>query len=217
MKPILKSEILDAIAHTNSNSAAARYLGANYARYRRFAMAYDLWFCHLNEKGVGTPKGFANLPTTVKLKDIFANKHPNYSLNRLKWRMITKGLLIEKCANCGFDEQRLTDGKRPLILTFKDGVRTNMAKENIYLLCWNCCFLITGTPQLAHRRQLQTAMKHPHVRPYPQTWIDENNKDVIIRPVPEEDYDELAAGTLDTDTITKIQKEIQEELNNNEE
>ena len=215
LPPLLKTQILEAMRNSNSNSGAARYLGVNYDRYRKYALVYGLWHQHLNERGVGTPKGFAKLATTVKLRDIFAGKHLNYPLNKLKYRMIKRGLLIEQCTLCGFNERRITDNKLPLILTFKDGNRENMAQDNIHLLCYNCMFLTTGLPSLAHRRQLESAMKHPHRTEYPLTWNEANKQDIIVRPLPEdEDMDDetFDAGTLDKNTIDTIQQEIQKEL-----
>lgn len=174
--PILKSKIIEAQQHTKSNMAAARYLGEPYRRYRTYAKIYGLFDSHANQSGVGIDKGFARTRSTVKLKDIFAGKHPNYSLVRLKRRMINRGLLVEACTLCGFHERRITDGKIPLILTFKDGNRKNLSQDNIHLLCYNCMFLTTGLPQLAHRKQLEKAMATPPEQ-LPKAWYKESNMD----------------------------------------
>jgi hypothetical protein len=55
-KPILRSEIEEAQRHTNSNSAAARYLNVEYTRYRKYAKLYGLFDSHSNVKGIGVDK-----------------------------------------------------------------------------------------------------------------------------------------------------------------
>ena len=39
---------------------------------------------------------------------------------------------------CGYSESRITDGKVPLILAFKDGDRSNHVLENLEIVCYNC-------------------------------------------------------------------------------
>lgn len=149
--PILRSDIERAQAQTNSNAAAARFLGVSYKRYKQYAELYGLFAGHLNIAGKGVEKGFSKRPTSIPLRDILANKHPRYSLSKLKNRLLARGKLREHCALCGFDEQRVTDKKVPLMLSFKDGDRTNMALENLQLLCYNCMFLTTGAPSVVYR------------------------------------------------------------------
>ena len=122
-KPILRHEIEDAIANTKSNSAAARYLGVGILRYKKYAQIYGLYEQHNNKRGFGTPKGFAKTKKGIPLAQIFKNQHPNYSLHRLKNRLIKGKVFEEKCHQCGFKEKRMTDGKTPLMLTFKEEFR----------------------------------------------------------------------------------------------
>ena len=51
--------------------------------------------------------------------------------------------MLEKC-NCWFRRKRLTDGKVPLVLDFKDGDRKNHKYDNLRMLCFNCSFLLNG-------------------------------------------------------------------------
>jgi len=213
LPPILKSQILEAQANTRSNMAAARYLNVPYGRYRQYAKLYGLFDSHLNQTGVGISKGFSSRPTSVKLKDIFANKHPNYPLNRLKRRLIQRNLLLERCSVCGFSERRVTDGRIPLILTFKDGKRGNMAFDNLHLLCYNCMFLTTGLPSLVNRRQLDKFARDPHRDSYPGDWHDASEVEDLIAPVPDEpDLDVLVSGTLPDDLIAQIQQDVLADL-----
>jgi hypothetical protein len=158
-KLILRSQVEDAIQNTRSNSQAARYLGVNILTYKKYASLYGLWDQHNNKNGVGITKGF--IKNAVKLEDVFAGKHPKYSLVRLKHRMIARKLLKEECSICGFDERRITDKKSPLILTFKDGDRTNYSKDNLHLVCYNCMFLTAGSPSVAHKSKIIQSFNNP--------------------------------------------------------
>lgn len=169
--PILRKDIEDAQLHTKSNAQAARWLGVPYARYKQYAQLYGLFERHLNVRGVGIDKGFSKRPTSIPLRDILAGKHPEYSLSKLKNRLIARKKLPELCNLCGFHEARITDGRIPLLLTFKDGVRTNMTLENLELLCYNCAFLTTGTPSVTYRKGIKKSFegKPAHLQLDPKT------------------------------------------------
>lgn len=158
--PLLKSEIEEAQRHTKSNRQAAKWLNVSYERYKRYAKIYGLYERHLNPLGIGISKGFAKRPSSISLRDIFANKHPNYSMIRLKYRMVARGMLTEECGMCGFCEKRVTDNKSPLMLTFKDTIR-DYTKSNLWLLCYNCMFLTTGAPWSAHKNQIKQSLTNP--------------------------------------------------------
>lgn len=150
---ILRSQIEEAQRHTNSNNAAARWLNVSYTMYKKYAKLYDLFDRHLNERGLGIEKGFAKRPSSIPLRDILAGKHPNYSLAKLKNRLIARGKLEEQCSLCGFNEHRITDGRVPLMLTFKDDDRTNFSLSNLELRCYNCMFLTAGAPTVVNKVQ----------------------------------------------------------------
>ena len=159
-KPILRHKIEEAIANTVSNSAAARYLGVSSNRYKKYASIYGLYEGHNNRAGFGTSKGFAKSKKSVPLKKIFNNEYPKYSLNRLKGRLFRRGLLEEKCYTCGFNEKRYGDDKSPLLLTFKEAFR-DFTQSNLTILCYNCMFLISGSPQVAHSVHIKSSLiKH---------------------------------------------------------
>lgn len=158
-KLILRSQVEEAIKNTRSNSQAAKYLGINILTYKKYASLYGLWDQHSNKKGIGITKGFVK--NAVKLDDVFAGKHQNYSLARLKHRMIARKLITEECSYCGFTEKRIDDKKSPLILTFKDGDRTNFDKDNLHLVCYNCMFLTSKMPTVAHKRKIVQSFNNP--------------------------------------------------------
>jgi hypothetical protein len=167
VKPISRADIVEAQKYTKSNRAAAKFLGVSQPRYKKYASVYNLYDSHSNRKGVGIPKGYSFKPSSVPLKDIFANKHPTYNLLRLKNRLIARGIFVDACAMCGFNEKRVTDGKSPNIITFKNGVR-DYALDNLELRCYNCLFLTTGAPSVAHKEYIHKSFVKPET--IPKLW-----------------------------------------------
>ena len=200
--PISKADIEFAQSKTKSNMEAARFLGVSYERYKRYAKIYNLFDQHLNQKGVGTAKGYAAMASTIPLKDVFANKHPGYSLIRLKHRMIARNLIPEECDLCGFKEKRITDSKTPLLLTFRSG-KKDFSKDNLQLLCYNCLFLTTGAPTVANKGYIKKSFEEPEK--IPKRWdIDPRPADMLDVGEPEE------RGT--PDEFLSMQEEILKEL-----
>jgi hypothetical protein len=185
-KPILKAEIEEAQRNTNSNQAAARFLNVDYRVYKRYAELYGLFESHKNERGVGIDKGYSKNPKSVPLKEIFNNQHPNYSPAKLKNRLLARKLLPNECSLCHFNEKRITDQKVPLILTFIDGNNKNFSKDNLQLLCYNCMFLTTGAPRVAHHRHIEKSYNEQEAIPKTSTieptmadYHDTNDKYVM--------------------------------------
>ena len=150
-KPLSKDQILRAMSQTLSNRAAARWMGVSYVHYKKWAKTYDateegyknLFEQHLNQAGKGIPKYLrANGPEPA-LKDIVEGRVDvsSFSPDKLKYRLVTEGYLLEECSQCGFHERRVLDYKIPLLLHFKDNNKKNYRKENIEFLCYNCYFL----------------------------------------------------------------------------
>lgn len=196
--PISKADIEHAQKHTKSNMEAARFLGVGYRRYKKYAVIYNLFDSHLNPTGIGTPKGFGARASSIKLKDIFANKHPSYSLIKLKHRMIARNIVPEECAMCGFKEKRITDSKTPLLLTFKNGMK-DFTLSNLELLCYNCLFLTTGAPTVAHRGYIAKSFTDPDS--IPDEWQ--------ISPKPR---DNLELGEDEPDNTEAESRDWQEEI-----
>jgi hypothetical protein len=173
-----------------------------YERYKRYATIYNLFESHKNQKGIGTNKGYAAKPSTIPLKDVFANKHPRYNLVRLKNRMIARNLILEECALCGFKEKRITDSKTPLILTFKNGQK-DYSQNNLELLCYNCLFLTSGAPTVANRGYIHKSLINPDA--IPERW------DVDPRPADAIDIGEKEPDNT-PDEFLSMQEEILREL-----
>ena len=137
--PLTKEQILAAMAKTKSNMAAARYLNVSYQHYKKWAKIYEaneegfktLFDQHKNQSGKGIPKflrGNGKEPALIDIIEGRANA-TSFSPEKIKYRLITEGYLLEECAQCGFSERRVLDYKMPLLLHFKDG---NKSVEGAY-------------------------------------------------------------------------------------
>ena len=155
-KPISKEDCLRAMKHTRSVKAAARYLNCSYQHLKPFMKAYkdeatgqSLFDLHKNQSGKGIPKFMSNAPFGRKMpaiEDIINGKEDPSSFNpdKLKFKLIESGYMVEQCYWCGFNERRDSDAKIPLIMFFKDGNKHNYRDNNCQLSCYNCYFLRLG-------------------------------------------------------------------------
>ena len=151
-KPLSKEQIIAAMSQTLSNRAAARYLNVSYIHYKKWAKLYEsnthdnLFEEHKNQSGKGIPKFLKGKGKEPALIDIIEGRvdASSFSPDKIKYRLITEGHLLEECAVCKFNERRVNDYKIPLLLNFKDNNKKNYRKENIELLCYNHYFLTVG-------------------------------------------------------------------------
>ena len=151
-KPLSKEQILAAMSQTKSNRAACRYLNVSYIHYKKWAKLYEsdthdnLFEQHKNQCGKGIPKFLRGKGKEPALIDIIEGRvdASSFSPDKIKYRLITEGHLLEECSMCKFKERRVSDYKMPLLLHFKDGNKKNYRKENIELLCYNHYFLTVG-------------------------------------------------------------------------
>jgi hypothetical protein len=177
------------MSRTQSNKAAARYLGVDYHTYRKYAKLYDdpetgktLFEIHLNPRGKGIPKYLKNtsvdgeIPPLQKILngEIDASQ---FTVDKLKTRIIQEGVLLEDCSHCGFSERRVVDYKVPLLINFKDKNKKNWKRENLELLCYNCYFLHVGN--VWSESQLKQLEDYTHNKPKDEvTWeLDEHHID----------------------------------------
>ena len=151
-KPLTKEMILAAMSQTKSNRAACRYLNVSYIHYKKWAKLYEsdthdnLFEQHKNQCGKGIPKFLRGKGKEPALIDIIEGRTDvsSFSPDKIKYRLITEGHLLEECTACKFNERRVSDYKMPLLLNFKDNNKKNYRKENIELLCYNHYFLTVG-------------------------------------------------------------------------
>ncbi len=204
-KPLSKDQILRAMSQTLSNRAAARWMGVSYVHYKKWAKTYDateegyenLFDQHLNQSGKGIPKYLrANGPEPA-LKDIVEGRVDvsSFSPDKLKYRLVTEGYLLEECSQCGFHERRVLDYKIPLLLHFKDNNKKNYRKENIEFLCYNCYFLTIG--DIFSEKQVQNIEDHKSVNTGQVDWeVDsyhlERLKELGLDNVDNDEYDIVA-------------------------
>lgn len=151
-KPLFKEDILRAMKVTRSNMEASRFLKVSYPHYRRYAKLYideetgkTLFDKHLNLTAIGIPKYHSKNGLNFSVEDILEGRiyKEIIPLPRIQDKLITEGYIEEKCSMCGFNEQRITDKRVPLVLNFKDGNDRNFQLNNISLVCYNCFFLYT--------------------------------------------------------------------------
>jgi hypothetical protein len=150
-KHISKEDCLRAMKQTRSIMAAAKYLNCSYQHLKRFMKAYkdeetglSLFEIHKNQCGKGIPKflNSSNFKTTP-IEDIVNGTVDASSFNadKLKFKLIEAGYMLEQCYYCGFDEKRGVDGKTPLLLTFLNGKKHDYTNGNSQLCCYNCYFI----------------------------------------------------------------------------
>ena len=168
-KPIPKSRIEWAIRSTLSIRAAAQYLGVSYNTFKKYAIMYELFEQNKNQSGKGiTTKG--NSGWGVKIQDLFDGKHPNYPHWKLQERVVRDGYLKQECNNCGYDDYREKDMRGPYLINFLDGNPSNYELDNLYLLCYNCYFIVKPTG-----RMLTTPKNVTNLRKKLEEVWDESN------------------------------------------
>lgn len=186
-KPLNKEMILAAMGKTKSNRAAARYINVSYVHYKRWAKLYEskthdnLFEEHKNQSGKGIPKFLKSKGKEPALIDIIEGRidASSFSPEKLKYRLITEGYLLEECGSCGFHERRVLDYKMPLLLHFKDNNKKNYRKENIELLCYNHYFLTVG--DIFTGKQIQGIEDHKPVNQGSVEWeMDDYQRQRLI-------------------------------------
>ena len=138
-KPLSKELIVGAMSQTLSNRAAARYLNCSYQHYKKWAKLYEskthdnLFEQHKNQSGKGIPKFLRSGGKEPALIDIIEGRidTSSFSPDKIKYRLIVEGHLLEECKVCKFSERRVSDYKIPLLLNFKDNNKKNYRKESI--------------------------------------------------------------------------------------
>lgn len=153
-KPISKEDCLRAMKQTRSIKAAARYLNCSYQHLKPFMKAYkdeetgvSLFDMHKNQCGKGIPKFISDAskkhPSIEDIVNGTADAN-SFSPDKLKFKLIEGGHMIEQCYWCSYDDRRDVDGKSPLIMFFKDGNKHNFRDGNCQLSCYNCYFIRLG-------------------------------------------------------------------------
>ena len=151
-KPLTKEQIVAATNKTLSNRAAARYLNVSYQHFKKWAKLYQndkgetLFDAHKNQSGKGIPKFLKGQGKEPALLDIIEGRidASSFSPEKIKYRLITEGHLLEECSNCGYNEIVMTKDNVALLIDFKDGDSSHTTLDNIRLLCPNCYLSFNG-------------------------------------------------------------------------
>jgi hypothetical protein len=119
--------------------------------YKDEETGLSLFELHKNQSGKGIPKFL------IKDQAHFATKFPameeivngkvdasSFNPEKLKFKLVEAGYMIEQCYYCGFNEKRNVDGKIPLIMVFLNKHRYDFTNGNAQLCCYNCYFLQVG-------------------------------------------------------------------------
>ena len=146
-KMLVESEILAAQSISKTEAEVARRLGVSFMTYRKYSKMYGLYGRVANMAGKGVSKPIRNENRgKFPLDKILEGKHPRYSTNRLKVRLLRSGKMLPQCNKCNFNEARIIDNQVPLLLNYKDANVANKKFENIEFLCYNCYFLHVNNP-----------------------------------------------------------------------
>jgi hypothetical protein len=150
-KDLTKEQIIQAMELTKSVRAAARNLGCSYHHLRDWMKFYEatepgydnLFEQHKNQSGKGIPKFLRVKGKEPALRDIIEGRADasSFSAEKIKYRLVTEGMLTECCYRCGFNERRVVDSKMPIILNFKNKNKRDYRLENLEFLCYNCYYL----------------------------------------------------------------------------
>ena len=149
-KPILESQIKAAQEKSKSAFEAARTLGISYNTYKKYAKLYGIFEDLKNPYGIGIEKAKRIKNKKYHIDDLIAGKHVRYPLHKFKNKLFDSGYVPKVCGSCGFSEERVTDGKMPLLIDFLDGNLNNRNLDNIRPLCYNCFFLLVGDRNVKH-------------------------------------------------------------------
>jgi hypothetical protein len=143
-KPLLESQIKAAQEKSKSAFEAARTLGVSYNTYKKYAKLYGIFEDLKNPFGVGIQRNVGIRNIKYNIEDLINGKHLKYPLHKFKNKLFASGYVPKVCSSCGFSEERISDGRMPLLIDFLDGNLNNRVLDNIRPLCYNCFFLLVG-------------------------------------------------------------------------
>lgn len=138
-RPLLRSEIEDAIKVSPFCSDQARYLGVCARTLKTYALPLGLWNPQPHHRGCKKPWG----PEKGKypLSKILSGEMNDCSYVTdwlVKAKVFKAKTFPEECVICGYKKKHLVNGQVPLLLDHIDGNGRNFKQDNLRLLCWNC-------------------------------------------------------------------------------
>ena len=132
-RPLMESQIKAAQEKSRSAFEAARTLGVSYNTYKKYSKMYGIFDDLKNPYGIGIEKAKKIKNKKYHIDDIIEGKHMHYPLHKFKNKLFDSGYIPKICSSCGFSEERITDGKMPLLIDFLDGNLNNRKLDNIRL------------------------------------------------------------------------------------
>jgi hypothetical protein len=207
---------LEDTLHTcKSLTHAAKTLNVTKMTLLKWGKLYfpDLVVAARGHGGGGEKKDPWSIRCKYPLREVLDGKHPNYSINRLRERLIYHEILPFRCSQCGFDEERMMNddknsshrkhARKPILLDFLDSNPHNHLLSNLRLLCYNCYFLMVGNLAGA-KNKLKANIKKAKIKYTPEEievhlkWVAEKLK---AEQIEKEKHDDNVKGTIDaTDT-----------------
>jgi hypothetical protein len=128
---VTDEQIIEACNSSLSMSEANSKVDLHSRTFKKRAMVLGVYKTNVPGKGI-TKKGVELFP----LDEILAGKHPHFQTNKLRKKILKKGIKPHKCEKC---ELTVWNNKPiPLELNHIDGNRTNHVLSNIELICPNC-------------------------------------------------------------------------------
>lgn len=154
-----------AMKYNNTSLAAAAYLGITVQTFNKHMKMYKykdgrtLLQRFAEEKKERGPKGNQDLNRGLTREFLshvldtgFIGRrfHPNL----IKMKLMDEGYIPNVCECCGMNGVREMDMKAPLLLSFKDTIRSNWKLDNLQVLCYNCYFLKVGDLMLPEAQEI---------------------------------------------------------------
>ena len=127
-------KIIEVCKSSLSMSEACAKVGLHFNTFKKRALLLNVYSPNKSGKGLQKPKKIGK--DSYSLDDILAGKHPYYSTNKLRIRLLKEGVKIHKCEKC--NNTQWLGLSIPLELNHKDGNRTNHKLDNLEMLCPNC-------------------------------------------------------------------------------
>jgi hypothetical protein len=125
-KKISDNSIIEAYKSGKTLHETAAHLNMTTVTLWRRALALDLKWSDIKRQS----------GKKIKLQNILDGKHPEYQTFKLKKRLISEGIMENKCNICSITEW---NGKQILMqLDHIDGDSHNHRLENLRLICPNC-------------------------------------------------------------------------------
>lgn len=150
-RPLLRSEIEEAIKVSPFCSDQARYLKVAIVTYRKYAKQHGLWNPQPYHKGSHRPWGpeKGKYPLSKILAGEF-NDNPKMVEWVIRAKLLRAKTFPEECQHCGYKERHIISKRVPLLIDHMDGNDLNWKRENIRFLCYNCTVQV-GRGYLAGR------------------------------------------------------------------